>query len=60
MNGEARIALTTLQPQAPSTSWWLDRETREAFQEAAAKERLRMAGSPIARVVKPMVIGELR
>ena len=46
------------QPKTIGTrSWWLDCKTREEFDAAAARERLRMALSQEARLLHPPTLG---
>ena len=38
-------------------SWWMDVESRQAFTEAAERERVRMARSAGAKLVRGLTIG---
>lgn len=50
-------SLAPVQQKAPARSWWLDPSTREAFNEAAKAEALRMAGSTMSRTIHPITVG---
>jgi len=44
-------------PYAPTTSWWIEADTREAWQQIAAREELRMRLSREHQTLNPITIG---